>query len=115
MLGKGESDVPEIDAQEVYDDLQSKKKVALVDVRTAQEYSRGSITESINIPLQELSKKIESVIPDKERVVYVNCLSGSRSIVAVNQLIKMGYKNVFSMKSGILAWRMKQLPFSTPH
>jgi rhodanese-related sulfurtransferase len=110
MFGIGIPTVPEIDAKEVYDNLQGKKGIALVDVRTAQEYRRGSIEGSINIPLQELSEKIESKISDKNKTVYVYCLSGSRSIVAVDQMIKMGYKNVFSMKSGLLAWRANQLP-----
>lgn len=115
MFGLKGPDVPEIDAQEVYDNLQSKKEVMLVDVRTAQEYSRGSIEGSVNIPLQELSEKIESEIPKKDRTIYVYCLSGSRSVSAVEKMIKMGYKNVFSMRSGILAWRMKQFPFAMPH
>ncbi len=115
MFGLKGPGVPELDAQEVYDDLQSKKKVILVDVRTVQEYSRGSIEGSINIPLQDLSEEIENEIPDKTRTIYVYCLSGSRSVAAVDQMIKMGYKNVYSMKSGILAWRTKQLPFTMPH
>ena len=110
MFGLGGSDVPEIDAQKVYADIQVAKDIVIVDVRTEQEFSRGNIKGSINIPLQELMQKIESKMPDKNKTIYVYCLSGSRSIVAVDQMIKMGYKNVFSMKSGILAWRANQLP-----
>ncbi len=114
MLGNGTPDIPEIEAQKVYDDRKIKKDIVLLDVRTEHEYTRGHIEGSVNIPLQDLPEIIEDKIPDKKSIVYVYCLSGSRSIEAVTQMKKLGYKNVFSMISGLLAWRMKQLPFLMP-
>lgn len=114
MFGFGMPDVPEIEAQEVFDNIQKSKDTVIVDVRTPHEYSRGFIAGSINIPVSELVEKIEREVPDKTKTIYVYCLSGSRSTTAVAVMSKMGYANVFSMKSGLLAWRMNQLPLSTP-
>ncbi len=110
MFGIKIPDVPEVDAEKVYADIKDKKDILLLDVRTPQEYSREHIEKSIHIPLQELIQNLENEIPDKNASIYVYCLSGSRSASAVAQMLKMGYKNVYSMTSGLLAWRIKNYP-----
>jgi phage shock protein E len=99
--------VPQVSADEVKSGIDTGKDMILLDVRTAGEYSRGKIANSINLPVDEISGKIESIIPDKEATVYVYCLSGSRSMHAVDVMIKSGYKHVYDMANGLLAWRVK--------
>lgn len=112
MFGLGHHDIPEIDADEVFEAISAKKNVVLLDVRTPQELLRGKIIGSINVPLNEIEEKVELALPDKDKTIYVYCLSGSRSSVAVELMIKMGYKNVYSMTSGLLAWRAKNFPLT---
>lgn len=112
MFGLHQPSVPEVNAEEVFEAINSKKDFVLLDVRTPQELLRGKISGSINVPINDLGEKAENVAPDKNKTTYVYCLSGSRSGVAVGQMIKMGYKNVFSMTSGILAWRAKNYPMT---
>lgn len=112
MFGFSFPDVPQIDSQEVFELTQKNKKIKLIDVRTPHEYSRGHIEGSKNIQLDEISKKIGKEVSDKEEKIIVYCLSGSRSVVAASELLKMGYKNVFSMTSGLLSWRSKGFPLS---
>lgn len=112
MFGFHQPSVPEVEAEKVFEDINSQKDIIILDVRTPQELLRGKISESINVPVDEIEEQVERVAPDKNRTTYVYCLSGSRSGVAVEQMIKMGYKNVFSMTSGILAWRAKNYPMT---
>lgn len=65
----------------------------LLDVRTPEEYSRGHIPGSINIPLSSLDE-VAFVAEDKNRPLFVHCLSGARSGRAVAELKEMGYANV---------------------
>lgn len=83
-------------------------EVAIIDVRTSGEFLRGSIQGSTNIPVDEIREKIESVIPDKEKAIYLYCLSGSRSETAANILTGLGYTNAYSMTNGLLMWRSKK-------
>ena len=106
MVEISELQVPQISVDEVNKALDLKDKILLLDVRTSGEYSRGKIEGSINLPVEEVDKQIESVIPDKSAKIYVYCLSGSRSIIAVDTMIKIGYVNVFNVTSGLLAWRV---------
>lgn len=100
-----EPQVPQISALEVKTAIDAKQNIILLDVRTIGECARGMISGAINIPVNEVPVKIASTIPDKNATVYVYCLSGSRSVYAVEAMVQMGYKNVFNMTSGLLAWR----------
>lgn len=113
MFGMDMPDVPEITAEKAWEALQ-KKRIILLDVRTPHEYSRGNIKGSVNIPLDSVREEVETRIPNKKETIGVYCLSGSRSVVAVNMMMKMGYKAVFNVTSGLLAWRAKSLPLSQP-
>lgn len=102
--------VPEISVEEVKDALDQEANLIVLDVRTKGEYEKGNIQNSINVPVDEIEKDILSKIPTKDVKIFVYCLSGSRSVAAVEQMIKLGYKNVFGVKNGLLAWRAKGYP-----
>lgn len=110
MFGFDEPDVPKILPEDVKKAIDGKKRFVLLDVRTRGEFARGKIAGSINLPVDEVSSKVLSVVPDKSALVYVYCLSGSRSSHAVETMVKLGYTNVFDMKQGMLAWRVHYFP-----
>lgn len=106
------NDVTEIEVEQVMEAITKGKDVAILDVRTNAEYRRGHIAGSLNIPVDELPKKVKGTFKDKNRIIYVYCLSGSRSSVAASELLEMGYKNVFNVRSGLLSWRKNGYPLS---
>lgn len=87
---------------EVY---RNTKDAVLLDVRTHEEYLEGRVPGSWNIPLQEL-RKVERLIKDKAAPLFVYCLSGARSRMAVTQLQQMGYVKVTNL-GGINGYRGK--------
>jgi rhodanese-related sulfurtransferase len=105
-----QQNIPQITADEVKKAIDEKADVIILDVRTPEEFNRDHINESINIPVDELINKISEIMPDKNKLIYVYCLSGSRSDFAVNMMKQLGYSNVFSMTSGLLMWRSKRYP-----
>lgn len=112
MFGYSQSKAPQKDSESVKRALDANEQVILLDVRTPGEHSRGRIPNSINIPLDKLTLTVSQKIPDTTKTLYVYCLSGSRSVIAVDQLLKMGYTNVFEIKSGLLSWRNQGFPTS---
>lgn len=102
--------VSQVEVKDLFDAIQDKKDFVLLDVRTTMEYSKGKIPGSINVPLDQIQTEVEKIIPDKEKHIYVYCLSGSRSIIAVDEMTKFGYTNVYDVKNGILAWRVSNFP-----
>jgi rhodanese-related sulfurtransferase len=68
-------------------------KTIIVDVRTVEEWvNDGHANCSVNYPLAELDKKIES-LKSYDKIVVV-CRSGSRADVAKELLEQAGIKNV---------------------
>lgn len=90
------------------------KDISIIDVRTPGEFSKGSISGSINIPVNEIGEKIGSIVADKNKTIYLYCLSGSRSETATYILEGQGYLNAFSMTNGLLMWRTKKYEVISP-
>ena len=86
-------------------EYQQREGAVLLDVRTPQEYREGHVPGSKNVPLQTIDK-VESVVENKDTVLYVYCYSGARSRQAVGYLQQMGYTNVNNI-GGIAAYTGK--------
>jgi len=97
--------IPLITADKVNDAIKTKSDFILVDVRTPQEYQDGHIEGSTLIPLDTLQSQASEKLKDKSQPLYVYCHSGNRSGQAVSILKNLGYKNVFSMDGGTIAWQ----------
>jgi rhodanese-related sulfurtransferase len=73
-----------------------KKEGALfIDVRSQSEFASGHAPGTINIPLQELKKRINE-IPKKIPIV-ICCASGTRRGMAKMTLKKIGYTQVYNI------------------
>ncbi len=65
-----------------------KDNYIIVDVRTKEEYEESHIKGAINIPCDEINENIKL---DKSKTIMVYCKSGTRSNIAYNTLISLGY------------------------
>ena len=72
-----------------------KNGAIIVDVRTKQEFEKGSIKDSVNIPLDQLKRNLH-LLPDKQQPVILCCASGVRSSSAKTILAAGGYSKVFN-------------------
>jgi rhodanese-related sulfurtransferase len=84
-------------------ELDQKKGMVLLDVRTAKEYATGHIPGAVHVPITEIGEKIKKLKKDKDIVVF--CQNGNRSIWAIKRLMGMGYKNLYNLKGGYRAWK----------
>jgi len=71
----------------------------VVDVRNSGEYQGGHLPKAVNIPLGELKEALPRRVTDKNQVLLLHCLSGTRSGIAKRVLKSMGYQNVFNLGS----------------
>ena len=84
-------------------DLDARKGMTLLDVRTDKEYRQGHIPGSIHVPLEEIGARAKKLRKDKDIIVY--CQSGNRSIWAIKRLMGMGFTNLEHLKGGYHAWK----------
>ena len=66
-----------------------EKKGTIVDVRTPAEFIGGNVAGSINIPLQEMEKRMDELKRLKQPLVLC-CASGGRSGQATQYLKQKG-------------------------
>ena len=74
----------------------------VIDVRTNSEYVSGHIANSLNIPLDQLPQA--SSTWDKKQPIIVYCASGARSAEAASYLATQGFRRVYDLDKGIIAW-----------
>ena len=68
-----------------------EKKGTIVDVRTPEEFKGGNVQGSINIPLQEIPKRMEE-LKSLESPLVLCCASGGRSGQAHSYLVQQGFE-----------------------
>lgn len=81
---------------------------ALIDVRTVGEYQSGHLPGALNIPLDQLGRRMEEVPQDKPIIVV--CASGSRSKSGSSVIVRAGRTEVYNLQGGTMAWMMQRLP-----
>lgn len=95
--------------------LFNDKKHIFIDSRDQWEFSESHIEGAINIP--EFSFTINDTILNsisKDELLVVYCDGGDcdTSKRLANEIVKLGYKNVFVFLSGFKVWKEAQLPIS---
>ncbi len=76
----------------------------VLDVRTREEYAAGHIDTAVNLPHDELERRLSEIPGDKASEIVVYCRSGKRARIAEQILIEKGYKNVKDMAGHWQSW-----------
>ncbi len=92
----------EISVKELKSMMDAKEDFQLVDVRERYEYDTCQIGGEL-IPMGEVADNLEKISKDKK--VVVHCKGGLRSASIIKMLQQEhGYKNLYNLKGGIMAW-----------
>ncbi|MEX1382374.1 FAD-dependent oxidoreductase [Lutibacter sp.] len=81
------------------------EEYTLIDVRTAQEYERGTIPNAINYPLDSLRSDIET-IKTLNKPIIIFCQKGLRGYLAELILNHNKINNVVNVAGGFKLWQM---------
>jgi len=86
----------------------------LLDVRSDWEYADGFLEGALNLDIHGDMFQLLVAKLDQQRCCYVYCFSGSRSTEAAHYLISKGFKKVYNLQGGIVAWQKAGLPIVKP-
>ncbi len=103
LFSLGAKSYEDLRGQEFQQKFAGTNGAVLVDVRTAGEFSSGSIKGAKNIDFMSSSFKDQFLKLDKSKEYFLFCRSGNRSGQACSILSKEGYK-VYNLAGGIGAW-----------
>ena len=91
---------------------EKKDEVMLIDTRTPEEFSFGTIPGAVNIPLDEMRDRLSEIPADKPVVLF--CAVGLRGYLAQRILIGRGYRNTANLIGGYKTYSTAVAPIPAP-
>lgn len=85
------------------------KNITIVDVRTPEEQRSGTLKKARLIPVHELKAKLGQLKDSQNKMIFVYCASGMRSVSAARMLSDNNF-TVYNIKGGIEGWKGANLP-----
>lgn len=98
------SNIETITPAELSQRLKEPNPPIILDVRTRDEYSSGHIDTALNLPHDELERRLDEIPGNKTSEIVVYCRSGKRARIAENILIEKGYQNVKDLARHWQGW-----------
>ena len=84
--------------------MDEQEDIIILDVRTEEEFKGGYIKGAVLFPSQEVNEETAAEkLPDKDQTILIYCSSGGRSKKVAQQLVDMGYTNIYEF-GGINSW-----------
>lgn len=82
----------------------SEPGIVLLDVRTPEETALGMIEGAGQLDFEAANFEAEVEKLDKTKTYLIYCRSGNRSGQACKYMAQKGFKNLYNLKGGYLAW-----------
>ncbi|MCL6641838.1 MAG: rhodanese-like domain-containing protein [Candidatus Bipolaricaulota bacterium] len=84
----------------------------VLDVRTPEEFARGHLPEKTPMNLDFYASDFRERLSrlDRGRTYLVYCRTGNRSGETVALMKELGFRRVYDLQGGILAWQSAGLP-----
>lgn len=83
--------------------------IGFIDVRSEKEHRENRIEGVRNIPLEQITNHLSEF--ENKKTIYVHCLSGGRSQLAVEMLGSRKIKpELINVDGGLLAWHQAGFP-----
>ncbi len=77
-----------------------QQQLLVIDVRGWLEYVMGHVPGAQRLSRDRILKTIS-----KDQPIAITCLSGHRSAIAAQELVTQGYRQVYNLQGGLLAWQ----------
>lgn len=103
--------IKEISVDETLEKI--KSGATLIDVREDNEFNDSHAKSATHIGRGVIERDIVHQFPDKNAELILYCGGGYRSALAADNLQKMGYKSVLSMRGGWTAWKEADAPIES--
>ncbi len=90
--------------------LAAGEPLVLVDVREDREWDAARIPGAVHLGRGVLERDVEKTWPAKDTPLVLQCGGGYRSVLAADNLQRMGYTRVTSLAEGVRGWLARGLP-----
>ncbi len=105
-----EADTPRITASELNAMREKDPSIVVLDGRSPEEYLKMSLPGALCCPNAELGYRVQSLVPNEDTPIVINCAGRTRSILGVEGLRVLNVKNpIFALENGTQGWRLAGL------
>lgn len=87
-----------------YSKIQSQKNPQIIDARGAEEFTLNHIIGAVNFNLESKDYEKQVAKLDKTKPVFTYSIGAGRSVWLADDLLKKGFKEVYSLEGGIANW-----------
>lgn len=94
----------ELDVQEFKEKMETYEDAVLLDVRTPEEIKESAIEGHIALNIMDPSFTMKIDELDREKSYFVYCRSGNRSGQACRYMLAQGFKKLYNLEGGMMAW-----------
>jgi rhodanese-related sulfurtransferase len=110
LVDDAKSRIAECTIDDVLERQKRGAQFRFIDVREDDEWRAGHARGAEHIGRGVLERDIVGKAPDKDEELILYCGGGFRSALAADNLVRMGYKHVFSLAGGWREWNKRGLP-----
>jgi molybdopterin/thiamine biosynthesis adenylyltransferase/rhodanese-related sulfurtransferase len=87
---------------------------ALIDVREADEIAQGTPEDAHTLGRGFLEMRVCEAVPEQDRTLLLMCSADNRSLLAADDLRRLGYGDVRVVAGGFDRWKDEGLPYTIP-
>lgn len=113
-LQRIKAQIKEVDVHALKHSLAQAQAPLLIDVRERDETADGHIAQAKLLPRGFLELQIEALCADRSQSIVLVCAAGTRSALAAQSLMMLGYQDVSSLEGGFAAWKRAGFEFTIP-
>ena len=112
-VDKARAGTTQVSIEDLKAAIDDDAEMVIIDVREPNEYAIAHIPEAVNIPRGLIEFSIWSIVPNKDKKIFVYCKTGVRAALATKTLNDMGYKRAVAVATGGAAWVRAGYPVQT--
>lgn len=107
-----QAQVSSLSPDDFYDKLKTEQAPQLLDLRNDKDFANGHIKKAINYDYND--EGFEHFVLqnfNREKTLYIYCLSGVRSSEAIIYLSELGFKKIVELEKGLVNWSANSKPY----
>jgi rhodanese-related sulfurtransferase len=102
--------VTHLNVQEAHKLMQERPDMAILDVRTDEEFEMSFIKGAINFDALEDGFEAQLKTLDVSQNYLIHCHSGQRALDALPKFKALGFSHIYVMDGGMREWMHAELP-----
>ena len=95
------------EAEKMINDDKHDKDLIILDVREPKDFNNGHLLNAINIPIENIDKRMDELRNYKSKDIIVYCNTGRKSAEVAEKLVEHGFTDVTNIVDGVSEYDFK--------